>query len=180
MDDLTHLSHKFTAGKLTCQAIIETPKRSRSKFRFDPESGLFKLGWLLPEGLLFPFDFGFIPQTLGEDGDPLDILVLMDEPTHAGCLVEVRLVGIVEAEQSEKGKTKRNDRLIGATLHSYEYQDVRTLDDLNPTMLTQLEEFFLSYNRQRGRRFKVIATGGPRRAVKALKAGIKAYKKDQA
>ena len=71
------------------------------------------LGGLLPEGMMFPFDFGFLPSTLGEDGDPLDIMVLMDAPAHVGCLIEVRIIGIITAEQTEDGKTESNDRLIG-------------------------------------------------------------------
>jgi inorganic pyrophosphatase len=106
MADLSTLSPQFDQKKGTCRAIIETPKGCRNKFDYDPDSGLFMLGGLLPEGMMFPFDFGFIPSTLGEDGDPLDILVLMDAPAHVGCLIEVRIVGIIEAEQSEDGKTK--------------------------------------------------------------------------
>jgi inorganic pyrophosphatase len=86
MSDLTSLPHQLDAQRATCRAIIETPKGSRNKFDYDPETNLFMLAGLLPEGMMFPFDFGFIPSTLAEDGDPLDILVLMDAPAHAGCL----------------------------------------------------------------------------------------------
>ena len=113
MADLTTLPHQLDAKKATCRAIIETPKGCRNKFDYDPETNLFMLGGLLPEGMMFPFDFGFIPSTLGDDGDPLDILVLMDAPTHSGCLIDVRLVGIITAEQTEDGKTEANDRLMG-------------------------------------------------------------------
>src|SRR5882757_8623203 len=89
MADLSTLPHQLDAKKRTCRAIIETPKGCRNKFDYDPDSELFKLGGLLPEGMMFPFDFGFIPSTLGDDGDPLDILVLMDAPAHVGCLIEV-------------------------------------------------------------------------------------------
>src|SRR5215212_9852523 len=92
--------------------IIETPKGQRNKFKYDEKSGLYKLGGVLPAGAVFPFDFGFAPSTLGGDGDPLDVLLLMDEPAFAGCLVPARLVGVIEAEQTEKGNTARNDRLI--------------------------------------------------------------------
>ena len=71
--------------KRVCRAIIETPKGFRNKFDYDPDANLFKLGGLLPEGMMFPFDFGFIPSTLGDDGDPVDIMVLMDAPAHVGC-----------------------------------------------------------------------------------------------
>src|ERR1043165_247025 len=104
MADLSKLSAQLDLKKGTCRAIIETPKGCRNKFDYDPDSGLFMLGGLLPEGMMFPFDFGFIPSTLGGDGDPLDILVLMDAPAHVGCLIEVRVIGIIEAEQTEGGK----------------------------------------------------------------------------
>src|SRR5689334_25159663 len=101
MDDLTTLSNNLDQGHCVCRAIIETPKGSRNKFDYDPDSNLFELGGLLPEGMMFPFDFGFVPSTLGEDGDPLDILVLMDAPAHVGCLIEVRIIGIITADQIE-------------------------------------------------------------------------------
>jgi len=111
MPDLTNLPHQLNIEKGTCRAIIETPKGRRDKFDYDPETGLFELGGLLPEGMSFPFDFGFIPSTLGEDGDPVDVLGLMDEPAHVGCLLEIRLIGMIAAKQTEKGKTERNDGL---------------------------------------------------------------------
>jgi inorganic pyrophosphatase len=178
MADLSTLSPQFDRKKRTCRAIIETPKGSRNKFDYDAESGLFKLGGLLPEGMIFPFDFGFIPSTLGEDGDPLDILVLMDAPAHVGCLIEVRIIGIIQAEQTQDGKTESNDRLLGVAIHSYDHQDVESISDLNKTLLDQLEEFFISYNKQRGKKFKVTGTGGPKKAISFLKAGIQAQKKD--
>src|SRR5436189_3378597 len=108
MPDLSSLSPQLDSKKGTCRAIIETPKGCRNKFDYDPYSGLFMLCGRLPEGMMFPFDFGFIPSTLGEDGDPLDILVLMDAPAHVGCLIDVRIIGIINAEQSEDGKTESN------------------------------------------------------------------------
>ncbi len=89
MDNLLESPNKWNRKKRECKAIIETPKGRRNKFDFDPEYGLFALGGLLGEGLAFPFDFGFIPSTLGDDGDPLDVVILLDEPGHVGCLVDV-------------------------------------------------------------------------------------------
>ncbi|HYY41561.1 MAG TPA: inorganic diphosphatase, partial [Pyrinomonadaceae bacterium] len=88
--------------------IIETPQGSRNKFNYDEQLDLFKLGGVLPLGAVFPFDFGFVPATLGGDGDPLDVLVLMDEAAFTGCLVLTRLIGVIEAEQTEEGETERN------------------------------------------------------------------------
>ena len=177
MADLTSLSLQLDDKTGTCRAIIETPKGCRNKFDYDPETGLFKLGGLLPEGMMFPFDFGFLPSTLGEDGDPLDIMVLMDAPAHVGCLIEVRIVGIITAEQTEEGKTESNDRLIGVAIHSYDHEDVKSIGDISKTLLDQVEEFFVSYNKQRGKKFKVTGTGGPKKALRFLKDGMKAEKK---
>jgi inorganic pyrophosphatase len=174
--DLTTLSHGLDTNKATCVAIIETPKGSRNKFSYDPESGLFKLGGLLPEGMMFPFDFGFVPSTLGGDGDPLDVMVLMDAPAHVGCQVDIRIVGVIAAKQSERGKTVHNDRLLGVAVHSYQHEDIKSIDELSKTLLSQVEEFFISYNRQRGKQFKVTATGGPKKAIRLLRAGIRAHK----
>ena len=67
------------------RAVIETPRGSRNKFRYDPQCDCFELATALPEGMSFPFDYGFVPSTLGDDGDPLDLLVLMDAPVPSGC-----------------------------------------------------------------------------------------------
>ena len=176
MADLASLPLQLDARKGICRAIIETPKGSRNKFDYDPDSRLFMLGGLLPEGMMFPFDFGFIPSTLGEDGDPLDILVLMDAPAHVACLIEVRIIGVIKAEQTENGKTQSNDRLLGVAVHSYDHEGLESIDDLSKTMLDQLEQFFISYNKQRGKKFKVTGTGGPKKAIQFLKAGIRAHK----
>jgi inorganic pyrophosphatase len=95
MADLSSFPNYLDQKQLHCRAVIETPKNRRNKFDYDPESNLFKLAGLLPEGMMFPFDFGFIPSTLGEDGDPLDVMVIMDEPAHVGCLLDVRIIGVI-------------------------------------------------------------------------------------
>jgi inorganic pyrophosphatase len=176
MADLTKLSNQLDVKKCTCRAIIETPKHYRNKFDYDPESNLFMLGGLLPEGMMFPFDFGFIPSTLGGDGDPLDILVLMDAPAHVGCLIEVRLIGVISAEQIEDGKKETNDRLLGVAIHSYDHEDLESIDDVSKRLLSQVEEFFISYNKQRGKKFRITGTGGPKKAIKFLKEGMKQQK----
>ena len=89
--------------------VIETPKGSHNKFAYEPRYGAFVLKGMLPVGAIFPFDFGMIPSTLGDDGDPLDVLLLMDAPAYPGCIVPSRLIGVIEAEQTEKGKKERND-----------------------------------------------------------------------
>jgi inorganic pyrophosphatase len=177
MDDLTQLSNELDTENCRCRAIIETPKGFRSKFDYDRASNLFKLGGLLPEGMMFPFDFGFIPSTLGDDGDPLDVMVLMDAPAHVGCLVDLRIIGVIEAEQVQDGKPQKNDRLLGVVVHSYDHDHLKSIRDVSKTILSQVEEFFVSYNKQRGKKFKITGTSGPKKAIKFLKAGIQAHKK---
>lgn len=177
MSDLTTIGANFDQKNFICRAIIETPKGCRNKFKYDPDSNLFMLGGLLPEGMMFPFDFGFIPSTLGEDGDPLDIMVLMDAPAHVGCLIEVRIIGIINAQQTEGNKTETNDRLLGVAIHSYQHQDLRSIENISPTLLSQVEEFFVSYNKQRGKKFKITGTGGPKKATKFLAKGMSDFKK---
>jgi len=177
MADLTADPLRLNPKKRICRAIIETPKGCRNKFDYDPDSGLFMLGGLLPEGMMFLFDFGFIPSTRGGDGDPLDILVLMDAPAHVGCLIEVRIIGVIKAEQTENGKTETNDRLLGVAVHSYDHENLDSISDVSKTLLEQLEQFFISYNKQRGKKFRVTGTGGPKKALEFLKVGVQAHKK---
>lgn len=154
--------------------VIETPRGSRSKYNFDHKAGLFKLGGVLALGHSFPFDFGFIPNTEGGDGDPLDVLVLMDEPAFTGCLVRARLVGVVEAEQTERdGKIERNDRLIAVSSESHLYKEIKSLEDLNGKLVEEIEHFFISYNEAKGKKFKPLGRFHSARARKIVEDGIK-------
>jgi inorganic pyrophosphatase len=145
-------------------AIIDTPKGSRNKYSYREESGLFELSGVLPAGAVFPFDFGFVPQTRGGDGDPLDVLVLMDEPAFVGCVVPARLVGVITAEQTEKGKTARNDRLIAVAVDSPAHREIRSLEDISAQRLKEIEHFFISYNEAKGKKFEPLGRFGPKRA----------------
>ena len=154
--------------------IIETPKGSRNKFNYDEEYQLFKLGGVLPAGAVFPFDFGFLPETVGGDGDPLDVLVLMEESAFAGCLVRSRLIGVIEAEQTEEdGETTRNDRLIAVAANSRSHGDLRSLEDLNANMVEEIEHFFVSYNEIKGKQFRPLGRFGPERAEKLVEEAIR-------
>jgi inorganic pyrophosphatase len=145
------------------------------KFKYDIEKGCYTLSHILPAGATFPFDFGSIPRTLAEDGDPHDVLILMEWPSFAGCLVPVRLVGVLEAEQTQDGKTMRNDRLIGSAERSRTFADAKSLKDLPGKLLEELEHFFVSYNEERGRRFRVLGRLGAARAEKLVMAGERRF-----
>jgi len=148
--------------------VIETPKGCRNKYAFDFELKSYKLKGVLPNGAVFPFDFGSIPGTVGEDGDPLDVLLLMDEPAFTGCLVEGRLLGVIEAEQTEKGKTERNDRLVAVAAESHTHASLKSLLKLEPKLLDEIQHFFVSYNKARGKEFKPIGRKGPAVATRLI------------
>jgi len=165
MSDLLTLPHRLDRDRRTVRAIVETPSGHRSKFNYCAESGLFELHGVLPAGMAFPMAFGFVPNTLGEDGDPIDIILLADEPLPVGCLASATLLGVVEAEQTERdGRSFRNDRLIGRTEQSRLYADVHDLDCLGPALVAELTRFFETYNQLKGKKFEVKAVSDPERA----------------
>lgn len=157
--------------------IIETSKGSRNKLDYNPKLGLFELKKVLPQGMVFPFNFGFVPSTVGDDGDPLDVLVLLDQPVPAGCKVAARLVGVIEANQTQDGKTIRNDRLIAIAEECAEHEDIRSLKDLHQHLIEQIEHFFISYNEMAGKQFEVIARRGPKVAARLVQRAIKRVRK---
>jgi len=145
----------------TFDVVIETPKGSRNKLKYDPERGRFRLSHVLPEGMSFPYDFGFVPDTRADDGDPLDVLVLSDAPLPVGCSLDVRFIGTLEAEQRERdGEVVRNDRLIGVAEESTTHGDVRDLSDLSDALIGQIEAFFEQYNRLNGKSFRILHRRG--------------------
>lgn len=171
--DPTRLQPFPKGEKDIVNAVIETPMGSRNKFKYDEDMGFFALSGVLPQGMMFPHAFGFIPRTKAADGDPEDVLVILDEPVFPGCIVPSRLLGVIEAEQTEDGKTERNDRLIAVSASSRELSDVESLSDLNPVMIKEIEKFCVNYNEEKGKKFKVLARRGPQQAMKLLKKSLK-------
>jgi inorganic pyrophosphatase len=171
-----HKLRPYDGDSLT--VVIETAKGWQNKCTYDPRLEAFVLKGVLPAGAVFPFDFGFVPSTLGEDGDPLDVLVLMDSPAFAGCIVGTRLVGAIEADQTEDGKTERNDRLVAVAAKSITHKSLREIGDIAIDLLEQIEHFFVSYNEAKGKRFLPKRRIGSAGAKKLVEAGIRrAWKK---
>jgi len=154
--------------------VVETPAGSRNKFKLDEQSGLFWLHKVLPIGAAFPFDFGFVPGTRAEDGDPLDVMVLGGEPSFTGCLITARLLGTIEAHQKQAGKVIRNDRLIATAETEKIRPSERSLDDVPRRVLDQIEHFFVAYNGYEGREFVPLRRRGPKAAERALETAIRA------
>jgi inorganic pyrophosphatase len=174
------LSETATFDKKTgaLRIVIETPKGSRNKYDYDPECDCMELGTVLPEGMRFPYDFGFVPSTVGDDGDPLDILVLMDAPVIPGCVIKARVIGALEAKQKSKGENwLRNDRLIAVAVHSQTYEEEQSLSDLRPHLVEEIKQFFVNYNQLRGRKFKPLAEAGAGAAKKLIETGMRTFSK---
>jgi inorganic pyrophosphatase len=169
-DELTDLPHHFDSRSRTVRAIIETPRGSRQKFTYGPKLEAFVLKKLLPAGMTFPLDFGFIPSTRGEDGDPLDLLVVTDEPLPIGAVLRVRLVGVLEATQHEHRSAMRKDRLIDVACESTAHAKVRALTDLGAAFAREIELFWTTYNALRDRRFDVIGWRGAAQAAMLIRA----------
>ncbi len=157
--------------KKMLRVVIETPKGSRNKFSFDPVEHIFELKKVLPSGMTFPYDFGFVPSTKADDGDPVDVLVLMDEPAFPGCVLSCRPIGVIEGEQGNKKKKERNDRIVAVEQDAHSWEDVKTVDDLGKQFARELEEFFVNYHRLTGKKYRILGLKGPDEARKLVKAG---------
>jgi inorganic pyrophosphatase len=156
------------------QVIVETPKGSRNKFSFDVEQEIFSLKKVLPAGMVFPYDFGFLPKTLADDGDPIDVLLLMDEPAFPGVLVPSRLIGVIEGEQVDGKKRIRNDRLVAIADANHMYANVRKLNDLPKQFLRELEDFFVNYHKLEGKEYRLLGCKGTGAAETLIKKAKKA------
>jgi inorganic pyrophosphatase len=151
------------------QAVVETPRGCRNKYKLDEETGRMKLSKVMPEGMVFPYDFGFFPGTKGDDGDPIDVLILNDEATFPGCQVDCRLIGLVRAHQKDAdGKEHRNDRLIAIAEASVLFASARELSDLEPRLLKQIEDFFVNYQKVRNVEVTLMGRGGSDEARQKL------------
>jgi inorganic pyrophosphatase len=161
--------------------VVETPKASSNKYKYDPDYRALRLGAVLGEGLAFPYDFGFIPSTLGDDGDPLDVLLFVDHGVPPGTVVTARLIGVLEVRQRKEGdrKWKRNDRFFAVATHAHSQQHLKSLADLRPHLIDEVESFFTHYAGLNGKQLEVLARKGPRRAERLVKAGSRLFERSR-
>ena len=162
-------------GARLIHVLIDTPAGGRNKYKYDSALGVFRVSRVLPAGSAFPYDFGSIPRTRASDGDPLDVVVLGLAPSFPGCLVTVRLVGVLYVQQVEAGRRVSNDRLIGVLETPVNRSRLRELRSLHPEDLRDIEHFFESYNRRQGRGFRITGRGNARAAQAVLERGERAF-----
>lgn len=162
------------AAKKVIRVVIETPKGNRNKYAFNAEEKVFELKKVLPTGMAFPYDFGFVPLTKAGDGDPVDVLVLMDEPAFTGCVLECRLVGIIQGQQGDKKDKVRNDRLVAIEKDNHSWADIKHVDDLGKQFVRELEQFFVNYHDLSGEKYEILGVKGPSQALKCIAEGRRA------
>jgi inorganic pyrophosphatase len=157
----------------TIKVVIETPKGSAQKYDYDPKTHFFEMSKILPSGMVFPYDFGFIPRTKGEDGDPLDVIVISEFNSFPGVVIKCRIIGGIKAEQSsdKQGKMIRNDRFLAVPKCSNIFQKVEAMHDLPDNIMNALEGFFVDYNKLEGKKFKILSKMDPKEARRLIQPG---------
>lgn len=155
----------------TIDVIVETPKGSKCKYKFDEEQNRFRVKKILPTGLAFPYDFGFIPGTKGDDGDPLDILIISEDSFVPGSIVECEIIGAIKARQVSEEETVRNDRIIGVPVMTVEKDKEVALEDFSKQKITELENFFIYYNKMEKKEFKPLGILNAEETWRMVKQG---------
>ncbi len=144
--------------------IVEIPKNSANKYEYDGKLGVFRLDRPLYSPLHYPGDYGFVPGTLAEDGDPLDVLTMMSEPSFTGCMIEVRPLGVLEMVDS----AERDQKILAVPISSPRYQEIHTIDQVWPHMRREIEHFFTIYKELEGKQTRMDGWRGPKDARKLI------------
>lgn len=144
--------------------IVEIPKNSANKYEYDGKLRIFRLDRALYSPMHYPGDYGFIPGTLAEDNDPMDVLTLVQEPSFTGCLIEVRPVGILNMVDAEEGDQK----ILAVPARNPRYDQIHTMDQIFSHVRREIEHFFTIYKELEGRSTRMEGWGGPREARKAI------------
>ena len=157
------------ADKTHVYAVVETPRGSRAKLKFDSKLRAFTLSKPLLAGLTYPYDWGFIPSTKAPDGDPLDVLIIHDAATYPGLVLSCKPIGILEVEQIKKGKKERNDRLFAVPDRSPFEGDLKDVRRLPRRATEELEKFFQATDALDPKALKFLGWRGPSRALETIR-----------
>ncbi|PIN93147.1 inorganic pyrophosphatase [Candidatus Pacearchaeota archaeon CG10_big_fil_rev_8_21_14_0_10_31_24] len=166
--------HEIDVGKESpkiVNAIIEIPKDSHLKYELDKETGMLKLDRFLYSAVHYPGDYGFIPQTLWDDGDPLDIIVLTGRPVYPMTLTSVRIIGVLRMVDSDE----KDDKLIGIYDCDPRYKEYQNIGDIPKHTISELKYFFETYKELQGKKCKILKILGKEEAFKDVLLGQKLY-----
>lgn len=170
-----NLWHELTPGEGAPEildTIVECPKGSKNKYEIDKKTGLIKLDRAMKTSQDYPFDYGFVPQTLWEDGDPLDVAILTTYPLAPGILVEARVVGVMHMVDCGEG----DDKIIAVPASDPRWDTVKNLKDINPHTLKEIQHFFETYKSiEDGKKVIVKGFEGKKEAIAAVKKAMKLY-----
>ena len=158
-------------GARMLHVVVETARGARNKLSFDEELGVFRLKKVLPEGMSFPYDFGFVPSTKGGDGDPLDALVLMSEAVLPLTIVRARVIGGL-AMRDDKGE---DDKIIAVCVDDPAFKDYRSIAELPPHVMIELDRFFRDYKVLEGKHTEVDKPYARDRALAVVRDAIAGY-----
>ena len=153
-------------------AVIEIPSDSTTKFEYDKELHIFKIDRNLYSPVHYPGDYGFLPRTLGDDGDPLDVLVLVDTPSFSGCLQEVRPIGVLNMVDGGEG----DEKILAVGCANPRYFDITNYDQIHPHKLREISHFFQTYKDLEGKRVEINGWGDAKKAHEVINQAIEAYK----
>jgi inorganic pyrophosphatase len=172
--DLSHISPgNLIPSAVNC--IVEITKGRRSKFELDKKTGLIKLDRYLYSAAHYPGDYGFVPQTLADDGDPLDVLVMVNEPTFSGCLIEARVIGLFKM----RDKGKDDFKLLGVPNTDPLFAEYHTLDDVASHFLREVEHFFTTYKALEGVIVESLGWGPVEEAEREVRSSITRFVEHQ-
>ena len=168
-----NLWHDISSGDgQSLNVIIEIPKLSRVKYELDKETGLIKFDRVLYSPMHYPTNYGFVPQTLWEDGDPLDVLVLAYEPLVPQLLITVRPIGMLEMIDSGENDAK----ILAVPVKDPRFKNTKDIKDLEPHLLDEIKHFFSVYKELEGKKVEVGDWKGKKEALEAVDKAIKLYK----
>lgn len=171
--------HRTVLDGPAYRCVVEAPRGSTVKWKYEPELRVFVMGKALVAGLSYPYDWGFLPSTRGEDGDPLDVMIVHDSTATMGVVIPVQIIGVLVAVQSDKGekKSERNDRFFAVPVSSHRQDVLNDVDELGKRVRSELEAFFVATSALQGRKIEFTGWSGPKRAEKLIAAGQRRFEK---
>jgi len=159
----------FEGDSKLLNIVVETPRGSRTKIKYDDQLHVFRAEKPLPLGMVFPFAFGFLPSTKAGDGDPLDVLVLSEAELPWGSIVLGNAIALMECKQREKGKIERNDRVIAIPVDGKTRQVMPPHIAFDSRLKQAIVDFFGKYNELQDKEFHVLGIHGPQKAIEIIK-----------